>query len=202
MEVEKRISNGSYGARDDVADEVLLDLIKEGDEAAMSMFYKRKSRLVYSLALNIVREVADAEEITGDVFLKIWQNAGGFDRSRGSVMAWITTIARRQAIDKTRSKGFKGRTMEQSLEAVGNGGDGYLADDARRSDAASGLQNREIEDALGQLNETHRELIRLSYYQGLSHSMIAEALNTPLGTVKTRIREAVSQLRGILNVRA
>jgi RNA polymerase sigma-70 factor (ECF subfamily) len=183
------------------ADDLLLSLIGEGDEAALARLYKHKSRFVYSLALNILRNDNDAEEITEEVFLRIWQNAGSFDSSRGSVMAWMTTIARRLAIDRTRSKYYRGRMREVELESgsADDGGEALVG--ATADSVAVRAEAREVEEALNQLGESHREVIRLSYYEGMSHSMIAESLKTPLGTVKSRIREAVAQLRSILDVR-
>jgi len=175
-------------------DELLLRLIGDKDQAAMSLFYKSKSRFVYSLVLNILKSAADAEEVAADVFVKIWQNAGEFKRDRGSVMAWLTTIARRQAIDRTRSKDFKGKKRETSLENLADGTASFDGDDI-----IDQIQGKEIKAALEKLSDSHRTLIHLSYYEGMSHSMIADRLNTPLGTVKTRIREAVTQLRGMLN---
>jgi RNA polymerase sigma-70 factor (ECF subfamily) len=195
----RRFSPGEPGGTG--ADNVLLSLIGEGDETALARLYREKSRFVYSLAFNIVKNGADAEEITEEVFLKIWQNAGSYDVSRGSVMAWLTTIARRQAIDRTRSKYYKGRMKEVDLESGAADSDAGALVGATADAVSAGAESREVEEALDRLGDSHRELIRLSYYEGLSHSMIAESLKMPLGTVKTRLREAVIQLRSIFDVK-
>jgi RNA polymerase sigma-70 factor (ECF subfamily) len=200
MEAESARRNLSVSADEAGADDVLLDLISEGDEAALARLYRSKSRMVYSLALNIVKDPSDAEEVTEEVFYRIWKSAGEFDRARGSVMAWMTTIARRMAIDRTRSKQYKGRMREVTFdkEVAGNQGESVSADDG--IDPAAGAEARQVKEALDKLGDHHREVVVMSYFDGLSHSMIAERLNTPLGTVKTRIREAVIKLRRILDV--
>ena len=176
------------------SDEKLLKLIAERDEAALSKLYDLKSGFVYSLALRMVKNKLDAEEITGEVFFRIWEKAGNFDIARGNVMAWLTTITRRLTIDKIRSKQFKSSEREISIETtgavnIGGSDDGY-----------NFIINEQVNKALNNLDESHREVLRLSYYEGLSHSKIADHTSLPLGTVKTRIRDAVRQLREVLLV--
>lgn len=190
------VSTGEAGA-----DEILLDLIGEGDEAALARLYRNRSRMIYSLALSIVRDNLDAEEVTEEVFFRVWKNAGEFDRARGSALAWVTTIARRMAIDRTRSKEYKGRMREVDFDKVPAGDGDNSTSMTVGVDPEAGAEARRVKEALDQLGDSHRQLIHLSYYEGLSHSKIAERLDTPLGTVKTRIREAVIQLRRILDVK-
>ncbi len=200
MGVESGKKNLSVSADEAGADDVLLDLIKEGDEAALARLYRSKSRMIYSLALSIVRDPSDAEEVTEEVFYRIWKNAGEFDRTRGSVMAWITTIARRMAIDRTRSRQYKGRMREVTFDKEVIGDQIESVPVSAGINPAAGAEARQVKEALDQLGDDHREVVVMSYFDGLSHSMIAERLNTPLGTVKTRIREAVIKLRRILDV--
>jgi RNA polymerase sigma-70 factor (ECF subfamily) len=195
----KQFSPGDSGGTG--ADDVLLSLIGEGDEAALARLYREKSRFLYSLVFSIVKNSADAEEVIEEVFLKIWQNAGSYDGSRGSVMAWLTTITRRQAIDRTRSKQYRSRMKEVDLEAGAVDGDGEAMVGADADTTSSGAEAREVAEAIDRLGDSHRQLIRLSYFEGLSHSMIAESLDMPLGTVKTRLREAVIQLRNMFEVK-
>lgn len=182
----------------DGANEVLLNLIGDGDEAAFAMLYDRKVGWVYSLAISIVRNVTDAEEVTQDVFLRIWDRAEAFNGSRGSVAAWLATVTRRLAIDKTRSKQFRSAGREVSLD---------LENEIQKSEASGGdletevinrFASRQIMEAMRNLNDPLREVIQLAYYDGLSHSRISERLKTPLGTVKSRIREAMTQLRRVV----
>lgn len=178
---------------DSGTDEVLLRLIQSGSEAALSELYDLRSQLVYSLALSVVRSPEDAEEITQEVFLRIWDKAATFDTARGSALAWITTITRRLAIDKTRSKHHRARGRQVSIDATAETGAATLEPVAEN--ATTGVAAREVLDAMARLTDQHREVIELSYFQGLSHALIADRLDAPLGTIKSRIREAVRQLR-------
>jgi RNA polymerase sigma-70 factor (ECF subfamily) len=175
------------------ADEVLLRLVAEGNEAALRVLYERRSKIVYSLVLSIVHNETDAEEVTQEAFVKMWKTAASFDAARGSALAWITTMTRRLAIDRTRSKHYKSDKKTALLDEI--------EDWALISNGTSpsvGVEAREVREALGQLDENHSMVIRLSYFEGLSHSQISERLDTPIGTVKSRIREAVIKLRRLM----
>lgn len=181
-------------------EEVLIGLIQEKDQLALSKLYDKRSGFVYSLAYSIVGNKSDAEEITEDVFYRLWDKADSFDNSRGSVQAWLTVITRRLAIDKTRSRQYRSSGREVSLEAASASGNPAKSQDGNESKIETDADAGKISGALGRLTGAHRDVIKLSYYEGLSHSKIADRLNLPLGTVKTRIREAVIQLRQILGV--
>jgi RNA polymerase sigma-70 factor (ECF subfamily) len=176
------------------SDDLLVRLISEKDESALSLFYDRKSRFVYSLVLNIVKNKLDAEELTEEVFFRVWDNAESYNLNRGSVMAWLTTITRRIAIDRIRSKRYKSSGREISIDIL-NDKSSNAPDHGEQFAISS-----DVTKALNQLDTIHRDIIKLSYYEGLSHSMIADKTNTPLGTVKSRIREAFKQLREILAI--
>jgi RNA polymerase sigma-70 factor (ECF subfamily) len=174
------------------SDEILLRLISEKDESALSLFYDRKSSFVYSLILNVVKNKLDAEELTEEVFFRVWSNADSYNLNRGSVMAWLTTITRRIAIDRLRSRQFKSSGRDVSIDVL---------DEKSSNRPNHGEQfaiTSDISKALNQLDIAHQEIIKLSYYDGLSQSMIADRTNTPLGTVKSRTREALKQLRELL----
>ncbi len=182
------------------ADEVLLNLVQTRDEAALEMLYDSKSRLVYSLALRIVKNKADAEEITQEVFWRVWQKAAAFDPNKGSALAWLTTMTRRLAIDRTRSKQQKVQALEVSLDVApltANGGDRQKSGEDLLIEVA---QRNEVVEAIHTLDDKLREVILLSYFEGLSHTMIADRLGIPLGTIKSRIRQAVGQLRKLLDM--
>jgi RNA polymerase sigma-70 factor (ECF subfamily) len=182
------------------SDEALLHLVKVQDEAALEMLYDSKSRLVYSLAFSIVKNVSDAEEITQEVFWRIWQKADAFDSKRGSVLAWLTTMTRRLAIDRIRSKQYKTRNREVSMEVEPvdeTVGEQQVSIEDHLLKTA---QTSEVVEALNRLDDKYREVIQLSYFEGLSHAKIADHLATPLGTIKSRIRQAVDQLRRLLDV--
>lgn len=182
----------------DGANEVLLHLIGDGDEVAFAMLYDRMAGWVYSLAISIVRNVTDAEEVTQDVFLRIWDRAEAFNESRGSVAAWLATVTRRLAIDKTRSKQFRSAGREVTLDIVSEIQNSAVGGGNLESEVKNRSASRQIMAAMQNLNDPLREVIQLAYYDGLSHTRIAERLKTPLGTVKSRIREAMTQLRRVL----
>lgn len=178
-------------------DAVLMGRIRDRDATALARLYELRGQLVYSLALSIVRNIADAEEVTQEVFYKVWQKADTFDSSRGSGLAWLVTMTRRQSIDRTRSRTYKARHREIDVdEALRD----RAYDVGRDGDAA--VEAREVIEALNRLDGPHRQVIQLSYYEGLSHAKIADHLGAPLGTIKGRIREAMIQLRRILDVKA
>ncbi|MCH7946883.1 MAG: sigma-70 family RNA polymerase sigma factor [candidate division Zixibacteria bacterium] len=179
----------------------LFERIRQRDQRALAEMYDHRSGLVYSLAFSIVGNVSDAEEVTQEVFFKVWKNSKLFDAAKGSALAWLVTMTRRQAIDRTRSKGYKSqsRNVELSVqvdEAVSSRDYSNPTDEMLLR-----LQSGEVKSALANLNEKHLEVINLSYYQSMSHSEIAAQLESPLGTVKSRLREAVNHLRNSLNAK-
>ena len=169
--------------------------IAAGDETALAELYDASSRLVYSLALRILSNPSDAEEVTLDVFTQVWRNAGTFESARGTVMAWLVTMARSRAIDRLRS---------QKNHPLNAGGEKEMADlaslGASPESQTIGEENvQQVRHALDQLPGDQRDAILLSFFNGLSHPEVAEKLGIPLGTVKTRIRLGLSKLREALS---
>ena len=190
--------SGPYsGGNSAEADELLLRRIQSRDEAALAQLYDEKSRLVYSLAYSVVNDHGDAEEVTQEVFFRLWDRAAAFDPARGSVLAWLVTMTRRLAIDRTRSRQFKSRGRESSIEVVA---EGAAAAAGGGKSIEIGVEAGQVLDALERLDPRYRDVVQLSYYQGVSHSGIAEKLGIPLGTVKSRLREGVVQLRRLLGI--
>jgi RNA polymerase sigma-70 factor (ECF subfamily) len=185
--------SGVRKSRSDLETEsrILLGLIRQRDQAALAMFYDIRAGWVYSLVLSIVRNASDAEEVTLDVFLRVWEAADSYDESRGSVSAWLTTITRRLAIDKTRSKQFRSSSRETNIE----NSDPIIDPQHPEQQLVESDERKHVNEALSRLNEPLKEVIQMSYYYGWSHSMIARKLSIPLGTAKSRIHEAVAQLR-------
>ena len=188
-------SNHNQSAQKDT---ILLKRISNGDESALADLYDYRGRLVYSLALNIVGTVADAEEVTQEVFLKVWRNAASFDLDRGDPMAWIVTITRRAAIDRTRSKGYKLQKRSTDIDEVIIASHGSGDHDDPTDKMLGRLQEGKVRNNLSQLTGKQLEVIHLSYYESMSHSEVSEHLNIPLGTVKSRLREGINQLRRIM----
>lgn len=176
----------------------LLGRIAQKDQAALSELYDHRGRLIYSLVLRMVGSSTDAEEVTQETFLKIWQNAATFDTAKGSPITWIITIARRLAIDRTRSKSYKSAQRTSTLDEAISDNLEQVAGDDPADRIVDQLQAGEVRNLLGQLSENHLKVIYLSYYECFSHSEIADRLEIPLGTVKSRMREGVNHLRKLM----
>ncbi len=165
-----------------------------GEQQALASLYDESSHVVYSLALRILGNTADAEEVTLDVYTQVWRSAGKFDSQRAAAATWLMMLARSRAIDRLRSCAVR-RTSEEPLPAWAE-----FADTTERPDEAGAAseQRRFIRAALESLSPEQREAIELAYYSGLSHSELAARLSQPLGTVKTRIRLGMMRLRELL----
>ena len=171
-----------------------LRRIVSGDQAAAAGLYDRHSRALYSLILRIVGDESEAEDVLQEVFAQAFRQASRYDASRGAVAAWLLMMARSRAIDRLRARRtrFESRTGEGTLEEMPD------AQPDVASVMLSDEQTRSVKRALGELPLLQRMAIELAYYEGLSHSEIAERLEQPLGTVKTRIRLGLLKLRDSL----
>lgn len=179
-----------------VDDENLLTLIAQGDSDALSELYQRYKRIVFSLAFNAVGHPATAEEITLDVFTRIWQKANTYHAKRGKVNTWLTRITRNRAIDVLREQGAR---IHQHTVSWADATEQLVAPHNTPEQAAEiAMQQEQIRKAIAQLPEAQQQALLLAYVKGYSHSQIAEELDQPLGTVKTRIRQAMKKLRQIL----
>jgi RNA polymerase sigma-70 factor (ECF subfamily) len=172
-------------------DRAAFDRMARGDQDALAEIYDRQGRLVYSLAFRILRDQSDAEDVVQEVFSQAWRQASRYDASRGSVLGWLLTLTRSRAIDRLR--GRRSRPEPSSDEGALNG----IPDPAAPADvqAASAAQATQIRAALDGLTVLQRVAIELAFYEGLTHAEIAERLELPLGTVKTRIRQGLLKLR-------
>jgi len=174
-------------------DAILLQYIARAQSDALSVLYDRYRHLVFSLAYNAVGDIATAEDITLDVFAQVWQKSATYRADRAKVSTWLTSITRNRAIDELR---WRGSRAEQSSVAWAD-----LPPSAEPTVsgaeivAESLMQQQQVREAVAQLPDEQREVLGLAYFRGLSHREIAEALDQPLGTVKTRIRLAMEKLR-------
>jgi RNA polymerase sigma-70 factor (ECF subfamily) len=166
--------------------ENLLARVADGDREAFEILCRRFVRPIYGEAIRVVGDAAAAEDVTQEVFVRIWRAADRFDADRGSAAAWICTIARNRARDHVRVR--RPIPVEELPEAVDETDDEQL----REAEAL------DVHAALSELAEPLRELIELAYWHGLSQSEIADRLRLPLGTVKTRTRRALAQLAKLL----
>jgi RNA polymerase sigma-70 factor (ECF subfamily) len=190
-------------SRTSLSDGALLTAMRRGDEAAAGTLYDRHSSTVMALTFRMVRERADAESIVLETFMQAWRDAGRFDASRGSALSWLITIARTRALDFLRTAGRQAKLMPVRVEDMPAES---FASEERTASASHAVEQREqqqaVAAALRTLPDNQRVAIELAFYEGLSHSEIAERLGEPLGTVKTRIRLGMTKLRDVLRVHA
>jgi RNA polymerase sigma-70 factor (ECF subfamily) len=173
-----------------MSNEALVERMAEQDQEALSLLYDRHRTIVYALALRILRDAAEAEEVLSDVFFQAWRGAGGFDPLRGSVTAWLVTLCRSRAIDRLRKRGRRDAALEEQARQAPAA--------PSRADAAAAdwrMHRTRILSALGSLAPEQRSALELVYFDGLSHTEIAAKLREPLGTIKTRIRQGLLHLR-------
>ena len=177
-------------------DGVLIRLIAAGNEDSLSELYDRYNRLIFSLALNIVGDRPTAEEITLDVFTRVWEKAELYRPERAKVSTWMTRITRNRSIDVLRRRGS--RPERHSVDWFQLSSSMIPTEDNLEETADISLLRERVRSAVSQLPEEQREALQLAYFKGFTHRQIAEMLDQPLGTVKTRIRLAMIKLRKIL----
>ena len=167
----------------------LLAQVGKADMTAFEGLYDRYGRSIFSLALTMLRDAEAAQEVAQEVFLDIWRTARAFDPARGSARSWILSLAHHKAVDAARRQRL--RTTEPLDERVANHQDVAEL-------AAAGVARGWVRAALEALPTEQREAIALAYYGGFTQREIAERLQIPLGTVKTRMRDGMLRLRGVL----
>lgn len=169
----------------------LAAALRARDERALAQLYDRYGGAIYGLALRVTGDAGAAEEISVDTFWQLWQQADRFDGTQGSLQNWLFTIARSRAIDRLRARVARKRITADDPSAM---------TEVRRPEEAAELVERRrlVRAAMEALSAEQRTALALAYYEGLSHSQIAERLQEPLGTVKTRIRQAMIALRRTL----
>jgi RNA polymerase sigma-70 factor (ECF subfamily) len=180
-------------SRDELAD--LLAASARGDERAFADLYDRTSSRVYGMVLRVIRDAAQAAEVTQDVYLEVWRQSARFDPSRSAVMPWLLMIAHRRAVDRVRSA--QSAVVRDSKYAELNTERPY---DSVSEQVHSSLEAQRVRKVLDDLTEAQREAVSLAYFGGYTHSEVAELLHIPLGTVKTRIRDGLIRLRDALGV--
>jgi RNA polymerase sigma-70 factor, ECF subfamily len=164
-----------------------------GDHGALAELYDAHGGPVYTLALRIVRDTSDAEEVVQEVFTQAWRQAGRYDPARATVIGWLLMITRARALDKVRARDARPDARRPvELPDLPAGGQGQEAVMLSNESVAM------VRNALRELAEPFRVPLELAYYDGLSQSEIAARLDQPLGTVKTRMRTALSRLRAAL----
>lgn len=182
-------------ATDDLS---LVVAMAGGEERAAALLYDRHGAVMYGLAIRMMGEAADAEEVVLDAFAQAWREAVRYDTTRGSVLGWLTTIVRTRALDTIRARGRRARMVDAAttrLDEPAAMGEGTPLPDA----AVEGAERAgAVSSALRSLPEPQRRAIELAFFEGLTHQEVAERLREPLGTVKTRIRLGMLKLRDML----
>jgi RNA polymerase sigma-70 factor (ECF subfamily) len=170
----------------------LLLRIREKDERAIEALYARYSGPLYSLAYQVTGADRFAQEVVQEVFIAVWKDAGRFDPSRGALSSWLFALARHKAIDLVRKESnVRKRTADVDLEL-------HEADDDVDREAWLNVRRDAVRAAITQLPDAQRTALELAFFAGLTHVEVAEKLDIPLGTAKTRIRTALLKLRDIL----
>jgi RNA polymerase sigma-70 factor (ECF subfamily) len=166
-------------------DTELLERIQRGEDQAMSILFDRYSKIVYSVALRVLRDTAAAEDVMQEIFMQIWRSPNSFVAARGSLGGWLSVVARNRSIDTLRRK----RPSEQ-IEDISLASPYNLGDEAERN-----IMMERARAAVVLLPPDQRKTLEMAFFDGLTHSEIAEMTGDPLGTVKTRIRSALLTLR-------
>lgn len=175
----------------------LLKLSARGDQDAFARLYDATSARVHGLALRVVRDPAQAEEVTQEAYLEVWRTATRFDRDRGSAVSWLLTIAHRKAVDRVRSAEASTRrdtSYHQQNQPVDH--------DSTAEAAHASLEAHRVRGALATLTAVQREALELAYFGGYTHTEVASMLDLPVGTAKTRIRDGLIRLRDAMGVGA
>jgi RNA polymerase sigma-70 factor, ECF subfamily len=175
----------------------LVERIAARDESALSELYDLYSKIIYSLIIKIVKSREEAEDLLQSVFIKVWNKASTFNKNRGSVYSWLIALARNNAIDRTRSKEFKNININAvEIEAL----DSFLrgTETASIDEAIIHERSEIINKALMQIPEEQYKIIELAYFEGMTQSEIAKKLSVPIGTIKSRTRQALIKLEKII----
>ena len=178
---------------DERSDFELLQGVAERQTAALAALYDRHASTVLALTMRILRHKPDAEEVLGDVFWELWSGPGRFDPTRASLVGYLLTLARSRAIDRVRARRrVEARQLPQDDRVTA---EPDIQAPTPFDSAIDAERGRTIRAALGRLSGDQRRAIELAFYSGLSHNEVASALGQPLGTVKSRIRQGLIQLR-------
>jgi len=173
----------------------LLRAAARGDQQSFAALYDATASRVYGLVLRVVRDPAQAEEVTQEAFLEVWKTSTRFDAERGSAMSWLLTIGHRKAVDRVRSAEASTRrdtTYHSQNQAIDH--------DATADAAQASMEARRVRAAMQSLTEVQRQALELAYFGGYTHTEVAKILDLPVGTAKTRIRDGLIRLRDKMGV--
>ncbi|HEX3003935.1 MAG TPA: sigma-70 family RNA polymerase sigma factor [Angustibacter sp.] len=177
--------------------EALVTQVARGDEAAFETLFRRTAGPVLGVVRRVLRDPAQSEEVAQEVMVEVWRTATRFDASRGSATTWIMTMAHARAVDRVRSA----QAARDRDERVGRR-DSVREYDEVAEEVEVRLEQQAVRGCLGGLTDLQRESVQLAYYGGYTYREVAELLDVPLGTVKTRLRDGLIRLRDCLGVTA
>jgi RNA polymerase sigma-70 factor, ECF subfamily len=187
---EPRSSDGTTFRTSEADDTGLLARIQSGDQEAMSILFDRYGGMIYSVAFRVLKDAVEAEDVMQEIFIQVWKNPGTFVSGRGSLAGWLVVVARNRSIDMIRRR----RPTEQ-VELFSLPSSTNLAKEAEHNSLLE-----KVRGVMGSLPDEQRKSVELAFFEGLTHSEIAEKTGDPLGTVKTRIRLALTTIRKALTV--
>jgi len=177
-----------------VSTEALIAALKRRDQSALQVLYDQYSGALYGVIVRIVQSTEIAEDVLQEVFIKIWNNVSSYDSSRGRLFTWMLNIARNASLDKIKSREYKDIKRNRSIDFVVDEVDGQLSE-PEKSDYIG------LRDLLDELKPDQRDILNLIYFQGYTQSEVAQELQIPLGTVKTRLRIAINYFRKIITTK-
>ena len=191
-------ATGDQETREQLSDVDLIGQASQGDARALEVLYDRYSRVVFSFALRIINDQQIAEELLQEVFFRAWQQGGTFRSSKGTFLTWLLSITHNMAIDEVRKRKRRPQRSdiddpELVLAGVADGGPSV------EDEVWSRALRERIARALDTLPDAQREAIELAYFRGMTHREIADTLDEPLGTIKTRMRLGMQKLRDQLD---
>lgn len=177
----------------EVDDAELLRSMQAGDQQSVAALYDRYSGAAYGLAFRITNDGTLAEDVVQDAFVSVWKQAGRFDSDRGQVKSWLLTIVHHKAIDAVR------RRTKRNERTLPDGPDDFIATYGRpHEETAAALDAEAVRAAVGKVPEDQRKTIEMAYFEGLTHIEIAERMQVPPGTVKSRLRIGLAKMREVL----
>jgi len=182
-------------APDNQSDAALYQMVQAGELHALGQLYGRHAGLVYGLALKVLNNAQEAEDLTQDIFLTLTRTAS-YDPKRGSLRTYLAILTRSRAIDRVRSR----KTSRGVLHRMTSGNDEDMTASSPMDALFQQEQSQEVRMALGQLSESQQAVLRKAYYEGMTQAKIAEQLQLPLGTVKARARQGLIKLRQALHL--
>lgn len=187
--------NGAFMMAGTESAEDLLQKAATGDKAAFAALYDLTAARIFGLVKRLLRDHAQSEEVTQEVYLEVWQSATKYDPTKGAAIGWMITLAHRRAVDRIRaSQASRDRDTRIGIR------DYEYVSDSVSDDVETVIESERVKEAMMRLTELQRQAVSMAYFDGLTHHEVADRLHIPLGTVKTRLRDGLIRLRDELGV--